>query len=349
MPALVQALHRELDMRIPYLDNAPVETIYFGGGTPSMLPPADVLSLLNSIRHHLTVADDAEVTLEANPDDITAVTLRQWAEAGINRLSIGIQSFHDRELVLMNRSHTASQARKALDLSLEAGFNNLTTDLIYGLPESTQESFGQNLDILMQYPVNHISMYGLTIEPKTALAHFVKTGQVSVLAEELALEQYNLLTTQLEGAGFQQYEISNFARPSHEAVHNSNYWRGVPYLGIGPSAHSYNGRTRQWNVANNSHYVRDILAGKLPAEEEFITPVMRFNEMILTGLRTIWGVPLPRIAAEIGHEAASHLQIASVPHVRSGHLVWNGEVLLLTPSGRLLADGIAADLFLSEE
>ena len=314
-----------------------------------MLPPADVHSLLESIRHHFTVADDAEVTLEANPDDINTAKLRQWAEAGINRLSIGIQSFHERELVLMNRSHTASQAQKAIDLSLEAGFNNLTADLIYGLPESTPESFGQNLALLLQYPVNHISVYGLTIEPKTALAHFVKTGQVSVAAEEVALKQYNLLTTQLESEGFRQYEISNFARPGHEAVHNSNYWRSVPYLGIGPSAHSYNGRTRQWNVANNSHYVRDILAGKLPAEEEFITPVMRFNEMILTGLRTMWGVSMPRIAAEIGDEAASHLKTASVSHVRSGHLVWNDKVLLLTPSGRLLADGIASDLFLTEE
>lgn len=346
---MVQALHRELDMRAHYLDNAPVETIYLGGGTPSMLPPEDVLSLLDKIRHHFTVTDNAEVTLEANPDDITTASLKQWMHAGINRLSIGIQSFHGHELTLMNRSHTAAQARQAIALSLEAGFSNLTVDLIYGVPESTTESFSGNLDILMQYPVNHISMYGLTVEPKTALAHFVKKGTLVLPPEKIALEQYALLTGKMEQAGFRQYEISNFARPGHEAVHNSNYWQGLPYLGIGPSAHSFNGNTRQWNVANNSRYVREIMAGTLPAQVETLTPMMRFNELVLTGLRTVWGVSLERVANEIGSVAANHLLTAAAPHVRSGHMAWTDGVLTLTSSGRLLADGLAADLFLTEE
>ena len=287
---VVDAIIAEIELRQGYLKDKSIETIYFGGGTPSLLTQEQVKKLLDKIRIVYTVDQNAEITLEANPDDLNHIKLEQLKEAGINRLSIGIQSFIERDLSFMNRSHTKDQATKCVANAQALGFNNITIDLIYGVPNQTNEEWRNNLRQAISLNVQHISSYCLTVEPKTTLAHMVKKKQVLQVTDEVAEKQFKMLIETLAEDGFEQYEISNFAKDDFISLHNSNYWKGVEYIGLGPSAHSYNGTSRQWNVANNNRYMKSLETAQLDFEQEILTEEQKYNEYILTALRTKWGI-----------------------------------------------------------
>ena len=345
---LLCALLRELELRRDYLRGAELQSIYFGGGTPSVLEVEELERLLDKIFALHRVAPDAEITLEANPDDLSPEKCRRLAATPVNRLSIGIQSFHDEDLRFMNRAHDARQAHAALRAALDAGFENLTLDLIYGTPTLDDERWLDNLRQALSYGVPHLSCYSLTVEPRTALAAFIQQGKAPAPDEAAAARQFELLMDFAAAAGFEHYEISNFARPGFIARHNSAYWKGLPYLGIGPSAHSFDGRSRCWNIAHNPRYIRALERGELPAQTETLTPAQRYNEYVLTGLRTRWGCTLEGVR-RFGEELPAHFLRAAEPHLRSGALLRRGECFALSRAGKLLADRIALDLFVEVE
>lgn len=322
-----------------------LETIYFGGGTPSLLPAADLKRLLDAIRETNEVSPGAEVTLEANPDDLTGDVPEKLFALGINRLSIGIQSFRDQDLELMNRAHTAEEAQACVARAQAAGFKNITIDLIYGLPGFTDADWEKNLETAFALQVPHISAYCLTIEPRTALAHFVQSGKVTPAPEPAAAEQFRILMRRMKEHGFEHYEISNFAQPGFRSRHNSSYWRGEKYLGIGPSAHSYDGVKRRWNISNNAQYAAKLQAGERYWEEETLTDDDRFNEFVMIGLRTAEGIDLGKMEAVFGAEKTAALLRESAPFLASGDLLLENDFLRLTENGKLLADRIASDLF----
>lgn len=342
---MVEAMLRELELRQDYLADKELGSIYFGGGTPSLLTEAELMRFFEAIGKRFAVKPGAEITLEANPDDLTKEKIRALRRTPVNRLSIGIQSFFDEDLLFFNRAHSAREARACLEDALSAGFASLTVDLIYGSPSTSDAHWEENLNITFGYGAPHVSCYALTVEERTALHHFIKAGKALPVEEEHAAHQFEMLMAAMREHGYIQYEISNFARPGHFAVHNSSYWRGEPYLGLGPSAHSYNGESRQWNVANNAKYLR-ALAG-LPSglfEIERLTPADRYNEYVMTGLRTIWGVELPRLR-QMGKEYERHFTDHIRPFLENGQAEQQGETVRLTDAGRLLADGIAAQVF----
>ena len=351
---LVQAMLRELELRKDYLVEKELDSIYFGGGTPSLLTEAELMLFFENIRKYFTLKPGAEITLEANPDDITPEKLQSLRHTPVNRLSIGIQSFHEEDLRFFNRAHSASEARACLARALDAGFNDLTIDLIFGSPTTTDERWAENLNLAFSYDIPHISCYALTVEERTALAHFIKTGKAPAVEEDKAARQYEHLMAEMATHGYIQYEISNFAKPGRFAVHNSNYWRGEPYLGLGPSAHSFNGESRQWNVANNTKYIRlltnetgfENLPRLAPGlfEIEQLTPVDRYNEYVMTGLRTIWGVELSRLR-QIGPEFETYFLQNVQVFIEEGKADRVEDTVLLTDAGKFLADGIAAELF----
>lgn len=347
--AVIDAMLRELELRQGYLPERELDSIYFGGGTPSLLDEAELMRFFEAIGRHFTIKPDAEITLEANPDDLSQEKLLALRRTPINRLSIGIQSFFEEDLRFFNRAHDAHEARACLENALAAGFPNLTIDLIYGAPTTTDAHWGKNLELAFSYQIPHISSYALTVEERTALHHFVKTGKVAPVDEEKAARQYEYLMASMRAQGYVHYEISNFARPGYFARHNSSYWKGEPYLGLGPSAHSYDGESRQWNVANNGRYLQALREGRLDFfEVEHLTPAQRYNEYVMVGLRSIWGVELSKLRAMgAGFEAhfTEHLQ----PFLRNGQAERRGDTICLTDAGRLLADGIAADLFILGE
>ncbi len=345
---LLQALHRELELRREYLQGAELQSIYFGGGTPSLLDIEELERLFDKIFALHRVAPDAEITLEANPDDLTPEKCRRLAATPLNRLSIGVQSFHDEDLRFMNRAHDARQARTALDAARAGGFDNLSLDLIYGTPTLDEERWLENLRLALRYGVPHLSCYSLTVEPRTALAAFIQQGKVPAPDEGAAARQFELLMDFAAAEGFDHYEISNFARPGFIARHNSAYWRGQPYLGIGPSAHSFDGQARQWNVAHNPRYIRALERGELPAQTETLTPAQRYNEYVLTGLRTRWGCTLEGVG-RFGEAFPAHFLQAAEPHLLSGALLQQEGRFTLSRSGKLLADRIALDLFVEVE
>ena len=322
-----------------------VDTIYFGGGTPSLLQEAQLAALIGAIRSHATVSGDAEVTLEANPDDITAERLAQWREWGITRLSLGTQSFRDERLRFMGRAHDADQALKSIGLIAKADFTSWTIDLIYGLPGMTLEEWDEQLTIALDHGMPHLSAYCLTVEAKTALAHQVKKGIVHMPGDEDQSAQFDRLMERMERAGLDHYEISNFGRPGHYSRHNASYWEGVPYLGIGPSAHSFDGRQRRWNVSNNARYVQAIEKGEPFWESEELTAAQRTNERLMTGLRTAAGVALDRLEQDVLALNSSAVQ----RHVSNGHLLVLDGRLILTKAGRHFADRIASDLFVTDD
>ncbi|MBL0008107.1 MAG: radical SAM family heme chaperone HemW [Saprospiraceae bacterium] len=289
---MIGAMVVEIAMQAAYLDGQEIETIYFGGGTPSSLPIEDIKLLLDAIRDVHQIADDAEITLEANPDDIHAESVTQWKEAGINRLSIGIQAFQDDLLAAWNRSHNAEQATTAIAIAQQAGIDNITADLIYGGPGLSDEDWVSNMQRLIDAGIPHISSYALTVESGTALHHQIEKGKSMIPDDDQANRQYAILQDMLTANGILQYEISNFALPGFESRHNGSYWSGAHYLGIGPSAHSYNGVSRQWNVSNNVRYIQSIGSGVIPSEMEILTEVQRFNELVMTGLRTSKGIDM---------------------------------------------------------
>ena len=334
---MVAALLKEIEIRSDYLKGEPVETIYFGGGTPSLLSAQETKSLIEKIRLKFPVIKDAEITIETNPDDITEEKLLSWKEAGINRLSIGIQSFFEEDLEWMNRAHNASQAINSLKLATSL-FQNITIDLIYGTPLLTDEKWKQNVDTVTNLGIPHISCYALTIEPKTPLDKLIKEKQKEDVDPEKQARHFILLMDWLDKAGYEHYEISNFAKSGMRSQHNSSYWSGKKYIGIGPSAHSYNEESRQWNIANNQTYIESVLKGIIPSEKETLTTTQKTNEYIMTSLRTMEGLDLGKVNS---HE----LRIQSQKFIDEGKMMEENNFLKLTREGKLFADGIAAELF----
>lgn len=345
---MVKALCREIELRADYLGDKQLKSIYFGGGTPSILEQADLEKVFNTLATHFTWDQDAEITLEANPDDLYLDKVQQLYKLGVNRLSIGVQSFFNSDLQWMNRAHNADEAVAAIRNAQDVGITNLTIDLIYGSPYTTHDMWAENIDIALEKGIQHISAYCLTVEERTALHHMIKTGKFKSLNSDHANEQFSYLVDTLTGRGYEHYEISNYAKPGFRAVHNTNYWQGVKYLGVGPSAHSYDGHTRSWNVANNKKYIDALLCDNLSLETEFLTPAMRYNEYVMTGLRTIWGVNINHIEA-IGKEFYNYFLDNIVSHLDDGMVIQEQQQYKLTHSGRFFADRIAMELFWVEE
>lgn len=329
-----------MDLQKNYLGNEPLETIYFGGGTPSLLEPGEIKQIIDKTRENFSVVRDAEITFEANPDDIDEERLAAWQAAGINRLSIGVQSFFDEDLKWMNRLHDGAMAISSLQAALHY-FRNISVDLIYGFPLLTNKKWQQNVDKALSSGMPHLSCYALTVEPKTPLFKMIREKKAEDVNPDKQSEQFLLLMQWMEDAGYEHYEISNFAKPGYRSRHNSSYWIGKKYLGIGPSAHSFDGKSRQWNVANNHIYIESINRGMVPFEKEILTPVQRLNEYIMTSLRTIEGLNLNRLK----RDERLKLTEAAKKYVESGLMIKENNHLILTREGRLLADGIAAALF----
>jgi oxygen-independent coproporphyrinogen-3 oxidase len=343
IPEMVSAIIVEAGLRKNYLTEK-IDTIYFGGGTPSLLTIDDVKKILEKLTNIFTVDTRAEVTLEANPDDITEEKLVGWKQAGINRLSIGIQSFNDGDLQWMNRAHNSLQAITGLQLATQY-FSNITIDLIYGSPTLTDEQWRKNVALALSFNIPHISCYALTVEEKTALAQLITKNKKENTDADQQVRHFNLLIRWLTEAGFEQYEISNFAKPGYRSKHNSSYWSGKPYLGLGPSAHSFNGTSRQWNIANNALYLKGIEQGELNVEKEELSDLQQLNEYLMTGLRTMEGISLPVIETKWNKELAGKIETVANKWVQSHHLINNNGNVCLTDKGKFLADGIAADMF----
>lgn len=340
---MTKAILREVELQQNYFSGEAAETIYLGGGTPSLLNADETRQIIAGIRENFSVTNDAEITLEANPDDITKEKLTGWKQAGINRLSIGIQSFFDEDLQWMNRAHTAHQAKDNLALAKDF-FGNITIDLIYGIPGLSDEKWKQNVDTATAFNIPHLSCYALTVEPKTPLDKMVREYKKEAVNPDKQAQQFLLLMQWMEETGYEHYEISNFSKPGFKSRHNSSYWQGKKYLGIGPSAHSFNGNERSWNVSNNTLYISAVQAGKLPAEKETLTTLQRLNEYIMISLRTMEGIDLLKLDAAFGFEEKVMLDKAD-KYISSGLLKLENHSLVLTHEGKLLADGIAANLF----
>lgn len=340
---LIAAICSELEIRKTELHGALIETVYFGGGTPSLLTKEELASIMSTIRNQFQLSDNPEITFEVNPDDATAENLADWKELGINRLSIGLQSFQETDLAWMNRSHSTQQGEMAVRLAQAKGFNNISIDLIYGLPELSNEQWVAHLNQALKLNVQHISSYCLTIEPKTALNHFVASGKLSRPTEDQQSEQFDLLVSTLAHEGFEQYEISNFAKDQKYAKHNSAYWNFSPYLGVGPSAHSFNGHQRRWNVANNTKYYQQVGKNQDWFELENLTESEKWNEYFLTGLRTKWGI-LKNNIQEMGGLNPSELTLMDT-YLKNEWILEANEYFVLTEKGKLQADGIASSFF----
>lgn len=340
---MLEALEKELALRTAISGNDPVSTIYFGGGTPSLLSGEEVKRLVEQVRKYYVHTDIKEITLECNPDDCSDANLKAWKAAGVNRLSIGIQSFTDKQLSWMNRTHSANEGLEAVKRARATGFELLTVDLMYGLPELSAAQWLEQLQQVIALDVDHISAYCLTVEERTPLAKWVKSGTIHPSTADQQSEQFELLVQTLAGAGYEQYEISNFARNECYSLHNTAYWLGDHYVGIGPSAHGYDGVSRSWNIANNQEYMRRIETGELPETKEELTVYDRFNELLLIGLRTKWGVEKALLLSLLEPSEQWWKQLESWKS--GGHLIETATHFILTPPGRLLADAIASDLF----
>jgi oxygen-independent coproporphyrinogen-3 oxidase len=343
---LINAIREEIKMQAHYLDGQNIKTVYFGGGTPSALPPEDLESILDDLRIYHPISPSAEITLEANPDDMTADNLSKWRSFGFNRLSIGIQAFQDELLTGWNRNHNAQQAKDSIDLAQQAGFVNISADLIYGGEGLTDTDWEYNIQYLIDADVSHVSAYALTVEKGTVLAHQIEKGKVKSPDDEQGNRQYAILQRMLTDAGYEQYEVSNFAKPGMRSIHNTSYWSGEHYLGIGPSAHSFNGHSRQWNVAHNIKYTLSIRNGIIPSETEVLSEKQIYNEIVMTGLRTSDGIDRHRIKA-LGSQYESLLETSIQPYILKEQIQIrpNGNYALL-PAYYFFADGIASDLFL---
>lgn len=344
--ALVAMMAREIALRNTWMgDPTVIETIYFGGGTPSLLTIPELLFLIETIYEHFKVVEHPEITLEANPDDLTPDYLHALAQTPVNRLSIGVQSFFEEDLRLMNRAHNAQEALASLQLATTL-FDNITLDLIYGIPGLTNEKWLANIQTALDLGVPHISSYALTVEPKTALHSFVQKGIIPNPDDGQAQEQFLLLIDQLEAAGFVHYELSNFGKEGFFSKNNSAYWLGKSYVGIGPAAHSFNGTQRGWNISNNTKYIQALEAHELPLELETLSLTDRYNEYVMTGLRTIWGVDLNRLEKEFGPRFKSYFLQQAEVHLEDHLLFIDGDIVRTTRKGKFLSDGIASDLFL---
>ena len=345
IPELTSAIIREASLRKSYLKE-PVTTIYFGGGTPSLLAENELTGIMMSIAQLFNLTDDAEITLEANPDDITKEKLQLWKRSGINRLSIGIQSFFEEDLVWMGRAHNAIQAENAIQRAKDNGFENISIDLIYGGPTLSNSHWEANLAKAIEFQIPHLSCYALTVEPKTILSKKIKDRRVEDIDTEKQADHFSILMEKTASAGYEQYEISNFALPGKRSRHNSSYWSGEHYLGLGPSAHSFNGVSRQWNIANNSLYISAINNETIPSEEEVLTQMQQVNEYIMTALRTSAGVDLHRLGMMTDEVNVQKLLKEANRFFQNETLIQENNHLIIPNKGKFYADGIAAALFL---
>jgi len=345
---LIAALVKEIQLTTTNAANTGkefCETIYFGGGTPSILSIDDLLMIMDAIHNKFLIAPDAEITFEANPDDITPAKLKLWKQAGINRFSVGIQSFLEQELIWMNRAHTSAESIQCIDAIKEAGFTNYSIDLIYGSPLLSDEDWMKNVQTVIEKDIPHISCYALTVEPKTALDKMIAQHKKAPVDAEKQANQFLFLMDWMEQAGYEHYEISNYAKPGMRSRHNSSYWQGKHYYGFGPSAHAFDGKTRRWNIANNALYIQALKKNTIPFEEELLTDIQQLNEYIMTALRTIEGVDLEKISTIYGKKIGNELRIAGNKYIQTKRLENKNDRLILTKEGKLFADGIAADLF----
>ena len=341
---LIECLVTELELRKNELQNQSIETIYFGGGTPSLLTRDELELLINTVYKNYTTIENPEITLEANPDDLSNDVIIQLSKSPVNRISIGVQSFFERDLKLMNRAHNTKEALECLEIATQY-FDNISIDLIYGIPGLSNEEWLENIETALSFNVPHISCYALTVEPKTALETFIKKGIIDNVDDDLAQEQFNILGDKLEVSGFINYELSNFGKPHYFSRNNSAYWQGELYLGIGPSAHSFNGDQRSWNVSNNTKYIKTIQKNELPSESEILSKIDKFNEYIMTGLRTIWGVSLKKVENDFGGNYKKQLLQQSEIYIKEHLLYIEDDKLLTTKKGKFLSDGIASNLF----
>jgi oxygen-independent coproporphyrinogen-3 oxidase len=343
--SLINSLIKEIESKKEILKE-PISSIYFGGGTPSLLNNDDLLLILDALNKNYTITPTVEITFECNPDDISKTKLNELKNAGINRLSIGIQSFFEDDLQLFNRAHNSDQAKESILLSQDTGFDNITVDLIYGSPLLTQQKWEDNLTQIGKLNIPHLSAYTLTVEPNTALQHQVKTNQINLPTDEQAIAQFKTLIEVTESFGLTQYEISNFGKEGFYSFHNSNYWKGVEYLGFGPSAHSYIGNKRFWNVSNNIKYIKSINDNINYWEEETIDEITAYNEYILTRLRTIWGIETNYISENFSPLIFNHFNKELAPYLKSSYLQISNNTIKLSKEGIFIADKISSDLFL---
>ncbi|MDM1500899.1 radical SAM family heme chaperone HemW [Myroides marinus] len=341
---MLDSIKRELFLRKDELEGEIIETIYFGGGTPSILEVDEINAMIQSVYDLFEVIDTPEITLEANPDDLDSATLHKLAESRVNRLSIGIQSFEEADLKMMNRAHNSTEAIQCLEIATTL-FDNISIDLIYGIPNMSNERWLSNVQRILDLGIPHISCYALTVEERTALNKLIKKGVIPSPEEEVAHQHFMLLIETLRANGYIHYELSNFAKPGYYSKNNSAYWLGKKYLGIGPSAHSFDGVHRSWNIANNSLYIKDITEDKLPLEIEELSLTDRYNEYIMTGLRTIWGVDLNRVKREFGEVYYDYLVRLSSSFIEEELMKKESDILTITDKGKFLSDGIASDLF----
>ena len=342
---MVLALAKEIEMRKSEFQDQVVETIYFGGGTPSILQITDIRFLIDEVFRNYNVIENPEITVEANPDDLSKERILELSNTRVNRLSIGIQSFFEDDLTLMNRAHNSKEAIACLEFATQY-FDNISVDLIYGVPEMSNEKWLQNIETALSFNIPHISSYALTVEPKTALHTFIQKGIIPPPDDEVASEHFQILVDKLTENGFIHYELSNFGKPTYFSKNNSSYWLGKKYIGIGPSAHSYDGVSRSWNVSNNSLYLKSISENQLPSETETLSKTDKYNEYVMTGLRTIWGISLERIEREFGKTYLDYLNQQAAKYIEDHLLFVDDTVLRTTKSGKFLSDGIASDLFL---
>ncbi len=344
-PPLSPLKGEEMEKIISKINKAIISTLYFGGGTPSILSIDDLKIIFNALHKRFVFDDNAEITLEANPDDITELKLQEWKSLGINRLSVGIQSFVEEELVWMNRAHNAAESLMCIDKIKEAGFTNYSVDLIYGSPLLSDEDWKRNVDIVIKKNIPHISCYALTVEPKTALDKMIAQHKKEPVDAEKQANQFLLLMNWMEQAGYEHYEISNFAKPGLRSRHNSSYWSGEKYYAFGPAAHAFDGKSRRWNVANNSLYIQSLQQNTIPFEEEILTQTEQLNEYIMTSLRTMEGLDMDYVSEKFGEDKRNEILKAIGKYRITGKIKFARQFIILTKKGKLFADGIAADLF----
>lgn len=345
----VEALLKEVELSSSYLGGETIETVYFGGGTPSQLEPSTINMVFDALAGCHSLSPESEITLEANPDDVTPAWLDELGKTPVNRLSLGVQSFFDDDLAFLGRAHDAAQAMRAVNLIREAGYHNLGIDLIYGIPNLTDRKWLENLDRFLSFGLPHLSAYALTVEAGTPLARKMAKGDMAGPGEEETAVQFEMMMQFMEQAGYIHYEISNFAREGYFSRHNTSYWKGIKYLGLGPSAHSYDGISRQWNLPDVSIYIRSVMAGNVPFEKEILSLPDLYNEYVMTSLRTLWGIDLGHVESRFGKSFASHLENHARKYLQQQYLSLAGNRLTLTFCGKLFADRVAMDLFADDD
>ncbi len=343
---MLKSMLKEIKERKKYLNRKKISSIYFGGGTPSILSISEIKNLLKTIFKNYPVNKDAEITIECNPDDMSATKISAYKKIGVNRLSIGVQSFNDSDLKFMNRSHDSKQAIESIKLSKKIGFKNITIDLIYGLPNQTLKAWENNLETIFNLDIQHFSAYSLTIEEKTALYHLIKKEKIELLTEKEIISQFKLLQIKAKEMGFVHYEISNFGKEKFFSKHNSSYWKSNHYIGIGPSAHSYNGNSRRWNISSNKKYISNVSSNSNYFEQEELSVAQQYNEYVFTSLRTMWGASTKNIQQTYGDEIQAYFLQEIKKWEAKKYVICKSNIYTLTSQGKIFADAIASDLFI---